>query len=426
MSNSDLKFKSITKRYFSYLIVILIGVQILDAYASVIVGAFPSKIAEEFLGDFSLNEQNAIMTFGSSVASVGALLIFFNQYATDRIGRKIMLVITVAGMAIASLLMILSQNYIQYVIFVLMLNFFQLSDIWFLYINEESPKEKRMFYTNILLIGGLIGSIMMVVLRSIFITDTVSNWRMMMVFPILLGIPLTFVILFTIKETTQYQMMKKEGIKELKKEQSFLKDVKAIFQTENRKSYTSILIMSAICGVTTIFLTLFEKYISDVGSISQEGITMIFLLTIFAVLMAYILNGILADRIGRKPLLYLWATIMPFAVIMWVLGALTPSAMILVPVGYALTHVCYWGLLGILRMLSIELISTEKRGTALGFRSLLNALGITFGLVIATPLTLFLGLGTTFLIFAFMVFLIIPLNYIYIKETKGIELSEIR
>ncbi len=231
-TNSNLKSR--TKAYFIYLIIILILVEILDSYATVVVGAFPSKIAEEFLSDYSVNEQNAIMALGGSIASVGAYLIFFNQYAADRIGRKIMLAITVAGMAIASLLIIISQNYVQYVIFVFLLNFFQLSDIWFLYINEESKKEKRMFFTSILLVGGLVGAVIMVILRSIYITDTTSNWRMMMVFPILLGIPLCIIILLTIKETEKYEMMKKEGIKKPIKEESFLNEVKSIFKTENR------------------------------------------------------------------------------------------------------------------------------------------------------------------------------------------------
>ncbi len=184
--------------------------------------------------------------------------------------------------------------------------------------------------------------------------------------------------------------------------------------------------MSAIYGASTIYLGLFEKYISDVGSLSQSQITLIFLWTILAVLVAYTINGVLADRIGRKPLLYIWAALMPISVMMWVWGALTPYAYILVQIGYALTHVCYWGLLGIFRVTTLELVPTEKRGTALGFRSLLNALGITFGLLIASALILFYGLGTTFIIYALLLFLLIPLNFLYGAETKGVDLSDIK
>jgi len=37
-----------------------------------------------------------------------------------------------------------------------------------------------------------------------------------------------------------------------------------------------------------------------------------------------------------------------------------------------------------------------------------------------------LGLGTTFMIFVFGNLLLIPLAYFFVKETKGVELSEIK
>jgi MFS family permease len=117
---------------------------------------------------------------------------------------------------------------------------------------------------------------------------------------------------------------------------------------------------------------------------------------------------------------------MPIAVITWVLGALTQQAFILVQIGYALTHVCYWGLLGVFRISTLELLPTEKRGTALGFRSLCNALGTTITLLLSTVFILFIGLGYTFIIFALAFFILIPLNYFFVVETKGIELSEIK
>jgi MFS family permease len=297
MSENNINDIKRTRAYFIYLIIVLIFVEILDTYATVIPGSFPSKIAEEFLGNYSENEQNAIMALGASIASVGAYLIFFNQYLADRLGRKIMLVITVLGMATASLLIILSTNYFQYVVFVFLLNFFQLSDIWLIYINEEAKKDKRAFYTNVLLIGGLSGAVIMVILRSIYITDTVSNWRAMLWFPIILGFPLALIILLTFKETRQYEIMKKEG-KKKEKRTSFRQEIKELFQSRNKKAYQSILIMSFIYGSSVIYLSLFEKYIADVGTISQSEVTLIFVWSILAVFIAYGLNGILLDKIG--------------------------------------------------------------------------------------------------------------------------------
>ena len=63
-----------TRAYFIYMIIILMLVQIIDTYCTVVPGAFPSKIAEDFLGEYSKNEQDAIMALGASIASIGAFL----------------------------------------------------------------------------------------------------------------------------------------------------------------------------------------------------------------------------------------------------------------------------------------------------------------------------------------------------------------
>jgi len=416
-----------TRAYFIYLIIILMLVQIVDTYCTVVPGAFPSKIAEEFLSEYSKNEQNAIMALGTSIASIGAFLIFFSHYFADKIGRKKMLAITVVGMGLASLMIMVSTNFVQYVIFIFIIGFFQRSDIWLIYINEEAEKKKRALWMNIILLAGLVGAFIMVLLRSIFITDTGSNWRAMFLFPLILGIPLCIVILLTLKESSKYQLIKEKGLTEEKESTSFKKDVKAIFQTENRKPYTAMLIMIAIYGGgTALYMGLFEKYISDSGALSQSQITLIFLLTVFAVIIAYVSNGILADRIGRKPLLYIWSILLPISVITWIIGAQQPNPFFIVLVGYAITHICYWGLLGIFRLTTLEMFPTEKRGSGLGFLRMCASIGSTIGLLLSSIFILFIGLGSTFMIFAIALFALLPLNYLYIKETKDVDLTALK
>ncbi|MBA7705415.1 hypothetical protein ES703_114244 [subsurface metagenome] len=235
------------------------------------------------------------------------------------------------------------------------------------------------------------------------------------------------VILLTLKESSKYQLIKERGLTEEKESTSFKKDVKAIFQTENRKPYTAMLIMIAIYGGgTALYMGLFEKYISDSGALSQSQITLIFLLTVFAVIIAYVSNGILADRIGRKPLLYIWSILLPISVITWIIGAQQPNPFFIVLVGYAITHISYWGLLGIFRLTTLEMFPTEKRGSGLGFLRMCASIGSTIGLLLSSIFILFIGLGSTFMIFAIALFALLPLNYLYIKETKDVDLTALK
>ncbi|MFX1571671.1 MAG: MFS transporter [Promethearchaeota archaeon] len=422
--NSEIRIKERSKSYFKYLILVLMLVQIIDSYATVFPGAIPSAIAAEFLSGKPVNVQNSIMALASGIVSIGMYFLFFSQYLSDKFGRKKMLAVTVLGMAIASLGMFLSVNYIMYMVFIFFLSFFFSSDVWLIYINEEAKPNKRAMYSNIILMAGLIGPIIMVISRFIFITETEPFWRGMTFLPMIIGFPLFFIILFSLKETSRYQMMKESGTI---KSRSFKEDIVSIFQTENRKPYIMILLIVFIRGISGTAIGLFEKYIRDVGTLTQDQVSVVFLLTVFAVIIAYSMNGFLADRIGRKPLLYLWSFLAPTSVLTWVLGAHnTKYAFYLVLLGYSLTHISTWGAIGMIRLLTLEMLPTDRRGTGVGFRSLIGSIGGTVGLLLSSMVILIVGLGTTFIIFVMGNFIVIPLAYFFLKETKGVELAEIK
>jgi MFS family permease len=413
-----------TRKYFLYMIFILMLVQILDSYATVFPGAIPSAIAETFLTGKSENVQNSIMAFASGAVSIGMYFLFFSHYLSDKLGRKKMLSLTVFGMACAAFGMFISLNFIMYMIFVFFLSFFFSSDIWLIYINEEVESNKRAYYSNIILMAGLLGPIIMVISRFIFIKETDSFWQGMTIFPMIIGFPLCIIIYFTLKETKRYQLMKESRIIESR---SFKEDIGSIFKTESRKPYTFLLLIVFLRGISGIYIGLFEKYMDDVGTLTQDQITIVFLLVIFAVIIAYAINGFLADKIGRKPLLYLWSALAPISVLIWVFGAHnTENAFYLVLLGYSLTHISTWGAIGIIRLITIEMLPTDRRGTGIGFRSLIGGIGGTVGLILSGVIILFVGLGATFIIFVMGHFIVIPIAYLFLKETKGVELSEIK
>jgi len=82
-----------TRKYFLYMIFILMLVQILDSYATVFPGAIPSVIAETFLSGKSENVQNSIMAFASGAVSIGMYFLFFSHYLSDKLGSCVFLII---------------------------------------------------------------------------------------------------------------------------------------------------------------------------------------------------------------------------------------------------------------------------------------------------------------------------------------------
>jgi len=418
-------------KYFKKLVSVLMLVQILDTISTIFPGLILSSISSEFLTG-TPEQINATLALASGITSIGMYFLFITQYASDKLGRKIMLGFSVLGMTVAIFGMFISINFVTYMIFVFVLGFFAGSDIWLIYINEESEPTERARNSNKILIVGLSGALILIVTRFIFIRDASDYWRGMTFFPMILGVPLIFIIFFTLKESKRYEIMKREN--KLQK-RSFIGDVKSIFKMENRTPYLCLLLIVFIRGISGGSLGLFEKYISDVYAqsggtqgLNQQQITYVFLITVFMVVIAYVVNGLLADRIGRKPLLYLWVGLAPISVLIWVFGARAPSgtAFLIVLLGYSLNHISTWGTIGIIRLITLEQTPTDRRGTAIGFRSLIGSIGGTIGLLTSTFVILYLDLGLTFIIFIMGNFIIIPIAFLFLKETKDVELAEIK
>jgi len=59
-------------------------------------------------------------------------------------------------------------------------------------------------------------------------------------------------------------------------------------------------------------------------------------------------------------------------------------------------------------------------------KSLIQAFGITSGLFLSSIIILHYGLGFSFIVFSVLLLINIPLVAKYIKETKGVDLSEVQ
>ncbi|MBD3253865.1 MAG: MFS transporter [Candidatus Lokiarchaeota archaeon] len=428
--NNDKKVTR-SKGYFRYMIFILIFVQILDAYTTSYTAAFPSKIIEEFLSEYSANEANSIMALSVGIATVGMYFVFVNQYLADKFGRKLMLFVTTLGMGASALLLALSTSIIQYTIFLFMTYLFFSSDMWLIYVNEEAEPKKRALYTNILMAGGIMGPILMPIFRSIFITETspVGAWRGMTLFPIFLGIPLAIVIILTFKETSKYEEMKKGQLEESEVQTSILlKDnIKALFTTARRKEIIVLYVISYLLGLNFILLQLGESFIASAPNMRESQVNIIILIIALSVIIGYLLTGVIADKIGRIPLLYACSILLPLSTLILFYGVTTSGGIfIIVVLGIAMGYVAYDSLHIVLRIIIMEVVPTDRRGTGSGLRALITAIGITSGFLIGSLITLFFGLGVAFIVMSIPLLANIFLIRAFVKETKGTDLGMVK
>jgi MFS family permease len=364
-----------------------------------------------------------------AIGSLGSYVAFLVWYSSDRIGRKHLLVMTIFGLALASVGILFSRNIVEYTIYRFLLGIFAASDIWLIYINEESPPEKKGFWTNVVLIGGIIGAVLMPVFRSIYIYEGAPKgaWRGMTYFSIALGIPLGIIVILTIKETSTFQEAKANRPSTKEKANQLKKNLQTIFKSERRAAYFSILILAFIWSMNYVYITLGELYISQSPNLNEGDINLIVTIMSLAVILGYIVTGILADNIGRKPLMLIYISMFFIGALILVNGIEVPrAALFLACVGVSIMNVAFWGLWVLTSITAIELVPTDARGTGSGLKLILHAMGGTTGLILAGIITYFFSLALVFLIYSSLLLINIPIIYKFLKETKGIDLKQIK
>lgn len=423
------KGKSHTKRYLIWLLLVLIVVDLIDSYSTNYITAVTSSVVTEFLvTPYGIPETTALALFSlcSGLATLGMYVVFFNQYLADKFGRKKLLAFVTFGMGLGSLLLFFSFDIFSFTIFLFIMYIFFSSDAWIIYANEESSDEKRALWTNVILAAALLGPVFMAVFRPIFVTNApiIEAWRGMTLLPIILGFTFTVVIIFTVKETSKYEEIKEEGALD-KRDSIFMKqNLRAVLNSPRKNEVKIILIMSIFNGLNYGFTILTEVFLKTHSTLTESQINTTIYIIAGSVAIGYIFTGVLCDKIGRKPMLYAHSIILPIGVILSVIGALT-SSFLIVALGAALGYAGFWGLNVVIRLVIIEIVPTEQRGTAGGLRALSWAVGATIGLLVGSLLIYTTNPGVSFIILSLPVILNIVLASRHLKETKGVNLSEI-
>jgi len=375
-----------SKRYFLFLLIFLAVMEILDSYTTIFPQLIPSKVVEEFqLEDF---EYTNLVAW----ASLGMYFVLFIQFMADIWGRRIFLFITLLGMGLASVLMYLSNSPLMFTISLFFLYLFFSADIYTIFIAEESPKKQRSTYTNLIMIFGVLGSI-----ATIFFA-------------------------LKTKETTAFQEFKiKRKSPDYKKEKLITNFWKP-FQSEQRKSFIMILLISFIIGLNEPIGAVGELLLSEYYS-PEDGTLILMAASVFAII-SYLVTGRASDKFGRRKIFFIYSAIFPFSIFLLSFGI--KSDIYIVSLlsglfGLSIRTFISYGLLVQTRLLCVEFLPTKLRGIGTAWRSTIFALGLTLGLIINSKLTeLFGDIGLAFFLVSLLFFAIIPLAK-KCTETKGID-----
>ncbi len=404
MLNEDKRY------YFPLLILFLCLNDTFDTYAT----NYPNVIGSFIESEFSLTHSTFLLIMG--IASAGMYFVFVNQYLSDLFGRRVMMAVIMVGIGISSIIISTSMNPIQYTIGVFLLYIFFSSDIWVIFLSEQSSEKHRAKYISLVLIFGAIGGAFTIPLfRSILLP--VYSWRSMMWFAYI-AIPIGF-LAFIFKESKAYRKMLTERIDRQEKQK--LGDLKKVTKIFNKKIYKSTIVISLFgffVGFNYVFNISGEPYLKIDRGLSDSQVNLVITLLALGAILGYLISGILSDYMGRKPTLYLFSALFPVGMLLVIFGDF-----ILILVGGFISSISYWSLFTTSRMVSLEIFPTDIRGAGAGFRNLCYAIGTTTGSFFTSFILKYIGLGFSFLLNSIFLVIMIPLIFLFIKETKGIKLD---
>ncbi|MBR3596349.1 MAG: MFS transporter [Clostridia bacterium] len=189
--------------YFAYFMLVITVIYIADEIASQIGIQMQSIVASELFAPV-FGEEFAVARLGliGSVAQIGSVLAFIYKPLSDKLGRRIFLIINTFGMGLGLLFVSVSTNIPVYVMGAFVISFFIPHDMQAVYIQECAPAKHRAKVYSVIKSIATLAIFLIPLLRRTFIPDTdLSGWRFVYMIPAGIALAAAVVALICIRES---------------------------------------------------------------------------------------------------------------------------------------------------------------------------------------------------------------------------------
>jgi len=359
-----------TRNYILYLVIFMGMVALMDQYLSFIETVAIPKILVEY------NITASQFSWWEALYYIPTFFIFLLNGLTDIIGRKFSILILFLMMGFSSLAVVfLTPSFHFFMLFLAIITFTTVSNMWTIPISEESPAEKRAKLVST--VYG-ISLLPLPAVLPLLIDSFGLGWRWYYGSMFLFMIPVFFMWIF-MKEPYRYEVIKEERRKGLRK-RHFL-GIGVI----NRCDVKYLLFSATIWMCWLIVSLIGGKYIGyyfvTVNQYPQASWLLIFLGILLLMMVGSFVGGWAMDRIGRKKGLIIGC--FGLGIFMGALGIIPFSfARFIAPItGFFLGFSYTWIIVYI-----AEIFPTERRGSCMGWTTTTARASYIIGPVIAAVL----------------------------------------
>ena len=443
------KEKGNYKGYFFVLIFLIALVNIIDEVTSNLSVSVQSSFITEFFVNnpmfgrtYTFEEGLSLHSTVGVISYVFGLITPFYKALADKWGRKPLFAMSTLGMALGLLIIYFSPSYPVFLLGYGIIGFFFGHDIQIIYILEEAPDKYRAIIYSILKSLGIFGVVCIPMLRDLLMGNDPTLWRRIFLAPAVVGvIAAALVVIFAkdtkvfINERTAYLSIpfeERQRQKELAKEQKkaernksgVFNAVKYIFSNKDTK-YLMLAHIIFDTGMPAIALY-YESSMHIAGMSTADITKSMFVLPIVYACLTF-LSGFVADSLGRKKLVVTASILSATGFILFAVGINNLWNPYLIGGFCGLYQGCYWIGRDYMNIMMTEKVPTDIRASVVGAEGLLVIIGLVVGYILAIVGMLIMPVYLTCLVIAVPVVVASAIMLaLYVKETKGVNLDEIK
>ncbi|MCP4760197.1 MAG: MFS transporter, partial [archaeon] len=356
----------------------------------------------------------------------------------DKIGRRKIFILSTLGMTLGVLTICLSPNFGVYYLGSSFMMIFLFNDMQYVYINEETPSNKRAQAFTAAKIFGLIAILLIPSIRKATLEAGIDNWRIVFLVPLAIGALVIILATLFLKETHAFEVLQEDrrvNPEKYKGEKISIgqayKDLKKIKNWDQIKWLIRISML--IMPFAMMNLAQNEIFMQDMLIPELDVQDILYWMTVFQI-GCYLIQGQITDRVGRKASYVMNSLIVIISLpIEWYfISNHNENIMIYWIIAFCMGFrvAAFWNITDLSRFLFIENVPTRIRGTAQVVSGLLTFFMMPLGIILNVIL---LGLpsfqGNTFpivMIFGIPLNLMAMVIVIFkVKETLNVDITKI-